>query len=126
MNVKKNALEWSVFAASALLIAGAVGSLVYEAVQSKDSPPLLRITTGSATEAAGAYRIPVEVVNEGDITAEQALIEVTLESGGEEVERAELTIAFIPRQSKREGWVTFRRNPKCCEVVARAAGFEKP
>jgi uncharacterized protein (TIGR02588 family) len=126
MKVKKNALEWIVFAVSALLIAGVVASLVLETVRSNEHPPHLRIRIGEAVEAAGAFRLPVEVVNEGDITAEQARIEVILESDGEALERAELTIAFVPRKSKREGWVTFRRDPRCCEVVARAAGFEKP
>jgi uncharacterized protein (TIGR02588 family) len=126
MNVRKNALEWTVFAVSAVLIVAVVASLVLEAARSHDTPPLLRIQTGSPTEAAGAWRVPVEVTNEGDTTAEGARIEVTLESGGETVERAELTIAFIPRKSKREGWVTFRRDPRCCQVVATASGYEKP
>lgn len=126
MNVRKNALEWTVFAVSILLIAAVVAALILEAAQSHETPPLLRISTGPATQAGSHWRVPVEVVNEGDITAEQTRIEVTLESGGREVERAELTIAFIPRKSKREGWVTFRENPRCCEVIARATGFEKP
>jgi uncharacterized protein (TIGR02588 family) len=126
MKAEKNALEWTVFAISLLLIAAVVGALILEAARSHDTPPVLRIHTGVATEALGSWRVPVEVVNEGDTTAEQTHIEVTLEEAGREVERAELTIAFIPRKSKREGWVTFRRDPRCCEVVARATGFENP
>jgi uncharacterized protein (TIGR02588 family) len=126
MKAEKNALEWTVFAVSLLLIAAVVGALVLEAARSHDTPPVLRIHTGTATEAAGAWRVPVAITNEGDTTAEGARIEVTLENGGREVERAELTIAFIPRKSKREGWVTFRHDPRCCEVLARATGFENP
>ena len=123
----KNALEWIVFAVSALLIAAVLFILVLEARDMGETPPLLRVATGAAEETAGAFRIPVSVHNAGDETAEQAEIEVELIGGdGRVVERSQLTIAFVPKRSVREGWVTFHRDPRCCRIVTRAAAFTKP
>jgi uncharacterized protein (TIGR02588 family) len=53
-------------------------------------------------------------------------VEIVLQSERETVERAELSIAFVPRRSKREGWVVFRRDPRCCVVTAGAMAYDKP
>jgi uncharacterized protein (TIGR02588 family) len=118
----KNGLEWSVFFLSAALVLAILGYLVFAAVQNRDSPPDLQITTGTPR----SHRVPVTVRNEGDSTAESVRIEVLLMRGSEEVERAELDLPFVPHRSKREGWVEFRHDPRCCAVVTRAVGFTSP
>lgn len=126
MRINKNPLEWTVFGISVLLIAGVAGVLVH-ASRLPEAPPELRVSTGPATRLPnGAYQVAVTVFNEGNETAEQARIEVVLWSGDREIERSGFTIAFVPRKSSRQGWVTFGRDPRCCTLVARAAGFERP
>jgi uncharacterized protein (TIGR02588 family) len=67
------------------------------------------------------------VTNQGDETAEGVQIEVVLESDGKEQESAQFEIAFLPRHSTREGWVTFETDPRTVdEMKARVLGFEKP
>lgn len=127
MKTKKNALEWAVFGVSTAIIATIVALLVRGAVSSGEkNRPDLRVTTHAAAPTSGGYLVPVVVSNSGDTTAEQARIEIALMSDGEEVEKGELTIAFVPRKSQREGWVVFTRDPRCCEVVARTIAYEKP
>lgn len=126
MREKKNALEWTVFGLSLIVIAAAVALLAMDALSPHDVHPDLRVTTGAPVRSSGGYAVPVTVSNHGDATAEQARIEIALVSGGEEVEAAELTIAFVPRKSERKGWVVFRRNPSCCTVEARAVAYERP
>lgn len=118
----KNGLEWSVFFLSAALVLAILGYLVYAATQNRDSPPDLRITTG----APQSHRVPVTVRNHGDSTAESVRIEVLLLRGEEEVERAELDLPFVPHQSKREGWVEFRHDPRRCTIATRALSYETP
>ena len=44
---------------------------------------------------------------------------------GAVVKRAELVIPFVPKRSMREGQGAFRRDPRCCTVLAWAA-FNRP
>jgi uncharacterized protein (TIGR02588 family) len=126
MRVKKNALEWAVFGISTVVIAATVALLVRGAMTSSSERPELAVTSGPASRVAAGYLVPVVVTNEGDVTAEQARIRVALLSGTNEVEAAELLIAFVPRGSSREGSVLFRRDPACCVIVARAVAYENP
>ncbi len=126
MKAKKNALEWTVFAASVLIIGGVVALLVRGAMQSNEKQPDLKIETGAPVRSSDGYTVPVIVRNEGSGTAEQARIRMALVENGRDVETAELVITFVPRQSRREGWVVFRRDPACCTVAARTLAYEKP
>lgn len=115
------------FAVSAILIAAVIIILVHEGRSAGDAPPSLRVETGVAHESAGAFRIPVRVHNTGDETAEDAQIEVELiGEDGKVIEHSQLTIAFVPRRSIREGWVAFHNDPRCCKLTTRAAAFTKP
>lgn len=124
--MKKNGLEWSVFALSACVVAAALGYLAVSAVRAERTPPDLRIFAGAPGAHGDVHRIPLVVRNVGDATAESVRIEVVLRRGEEEVARAELDLAFVPRKSEREGWVTFRQDPRCCAVVTRAVSYERP
>lgn len=126
MKVEKNPLEWTVFGVGVVLLAGVVGGLVLDAVRGGDAPPSLAIELGAPQAAGGVFRVPVQVENVGDATAESATVEVALRAAGREVERAEIGFAFVPRGSTRHGWVAFRTDPRCCELVARPLGFESP
>lgn len=126
MNVQKNPLEWTVFAAALAIVAGCVAVLVTMTMRTSDTPADLVVTLGRPERVSSGFRVPVQVRNTGDSTAADVRVDVTLEAEGKEVERADLTIAFVPRRSDRDGFVMFRRDPACCEIVARAVGFEEP
>lgn len=123
----KNWLEWSVFAISLVIVVGMLAYLVHAAMTSQDRPPDLRVLVGTALPgASNTYRLPLVVENLGDQTAEQVTVEVVVRESGRDVESAEMQIAFLPRQSKREGWVVLTRDPRCCAIEARPVGYEKP
>lgn len=122
----KNRLEWSVFTGSAIVVAAVLAYLGWCAVHDQQTPPDLRIFTGTAIAAADTYRVPIVVRNDGQSTAESVRIEVLLMRGAVEVDRAELELPFVPRQSEREGWVTFRNDPRCCTLQSRAVAYETP
>lgn len=124
--LNKNAIEWTVFAGSILVIACVVALLVRGSVASTETPPDLRVAVGRASRSSTGFVIPIRVENAGDTTAEQAKVEVLLQREGAEVETAELTIAFVPGKSQRNGWVVFNRDPQCCTVEARAVSYEAP
>ena len=127
MNRKhKHPLEWIVFGVSLVLVAGTVGFLAWDAARGEDSPAALSVELGPPEPRAGVWAVPVTVHNRGDMTAEGVRVEVTLEAPGTQVETADFEAAFVPRRSKREGWVTFRSDPARGRLRGRAVGYENP
>lgn len=125
--LEKNWLEWIVFAISLVLVVSMLGYLVYDGAVLGDAPPTIEFQLGTPQSRSSRFLVPVSVTNRGDETAESVHIEVVLESGGQEQESAEFEIAFLPRHSTREGWVTFQTDPRSVEEMkARVLGFEKP
>lgn len=124
--LQKNWLEWIVFAISLVLVATTLGYLVYDAATLGNSPPTIEFQLGNPQQKLDYFLVPVSVTNRGDETAEGVLIEVALENDGKEIESAEFEVAFLPRHSTREGWVSFTTNPRSAEMKARVLGFEKP
>jgi uncharacterized protein (TIGR02588 family) len=126
MKLQKNWLEWTVFGVSALIVAGVLALLVNQALATGDEPPEVLVVTAEPQRTGAGYLVPVQAINRGAATVENAEIEVSLEEGGRVVEKGTFMVAFLPRRSKRNGWVQFERDPRCCRIRARAVGFEKP
>ncbi len=124
--VKKNWLEWSVFASGLILVSCTLGYLIYAGVSMGDEPPNIEVRLGTPQQRQFNFIVPVTVINHGDETAEGVRIEVVMESGGEEKGRGELDVAFLPRHATREGWVTFQQDPRTAQLKARVLGYQKP
>ena len=123
--VEKNWLEWAVFGLGLALVAGTLGYLVYDGATDEGRPPVVEVRLGEPRPTGHNFIVPVTVRNHGDETAEGVAVEVTLEAGGEP-ERAEFTLAFLPRRASREGWVAFRTDPRAGRLTPRVLGYEKP
>ncbi len=121
--MKKNALEWSVFAASLMAIAACIGVLTYEQVTYTGGPPRITATIGSVTEQPGGFAVEVIVRNDGGATAENLQLEVTIEGAPE---RAEAVVAYVPYRSQRRAWLVLATDPRGRGVVVRVLGFEEP
>lgn len=108
--LEKNALEWTVFAVGLVLVMATLGYLIREVVTTGSKPPEVVVNLGPARPVTHGFQVPVTVVNRGDGVAEGVSVTITLATKTER-EDAVLDIAFLPRQSRREGWVTFRSDP---------------
>ena len=125
--VEKNWLEWVVFGVGLLLVVSTLGYLVYDGATAADTPPDIEVRAGEPRPGGAGFLVPVTVVNRGGQTAEGVSVEVVLEAhGAPEPERGEFTLAFLPRGGTREGWVSFRSDPRAGRLTARAHGYEKP
>jgi uncharacterized protein (TIGR02588 family) len=124
--VQKNWFEWLVFAIGFMLVAFTLGYLIFAGVTLGDAPPSLEVQLGAPEQHYHNFIVPVTVINHGDETAAAVHIEVVMESGGAAKDRSELEMTFVPRHSKREGWVTFEQDPRTAQLKARVLGYEKP
>lgn len=123
--VEKNWLEWVVFGVSLVLVVGVVGYLAYEGAKAGDTPPQIEVRLGEPERSGEDFIVPVRVTNRGEQTAEGVQIEIELE-GGDKTERGEFAVAFLPRRATREGWVTFKSDPRAGRLKPRVLGYEKP
>jgi uncharacterized protein (TIGR02588 family) len=123
--VEKNFLEWTVFAVGLVLVLATLAYLIREIVTTGSKPPELIVTLGSSRPVTNGFQVPVTVVNRGDQVAEGVSVTVALatKTGREE---GMLIIAFLPRQSRREGWVTFRSNPGDGDLEIGPVVYESP
>ena len=121
----KNALEWTVFGVGLILVMATSVYLVREAANRGSSPPELVVELGPPRQVADGFHVPVTVVNRGERVAEDVSVTVTLAVGAER-EEAVLTIAFLPHQSRREGWVTFRGDPREGQLQVGPVGYASP
>ena len=124
--VRKNWLEWVVFGSGLALVAGTLGFLVYDGASAGGGPPELRVEVGAPEQRGARFVVPLTVFNDGEQTAEGVVVEVSLERDGAEGERGEISIPVLPRGGRREGWVTFRSDPRAARLVPRVLGYEKP
>ncbi len=125
--VQKNWLEWSVFSFGLTLILALIAYLTFAAVTIGNDPPIVEVEVGAAQPRNGTYVVPVTLRNLGDRTAESVVVEVALVQGGTDIETAELTIDFLPRQSTRSGWVTFSTNPAAADSIEpHVFGYQEP
>jgi uncharacterized protein (TIGR02588 family) len=123
----KNALEWTVFGVSLLLVLSILVYLAYQVYHEKPSTPDLVVEYYPDPSDNAPHRYRVVVHNKGGETAEDVTIALSLENGNEELEAAALNIPFAPKESKREGWVNFRKDPLLADtLVARVVSYKKP
>ncbi len=118
----KNALEWTVFGVSAVLVAGVAAWLIWLHFSSAPSAVLLRVTPGESRKTDAGYDLAVDVVNAGDVTAEQVRIEVVTPAPGGP-ERREAEIDFVPYRSRRRVWVAVPAAP--AQATARLLSYQE-
>lgn len=124
---QKNLLEWGVFWISLLLILGVIGYLSYQVYIYTPSSPEIRVEIQPEPTAHQPNRYHVLVHNDGAITAEAVKVELVLQEAGEEVEKVELEMMWVPQQSRREAWANFTRKPTDADnISARVVSYQKP
>lgn len=124
---KKNNLEWTVFGLGLLITLSILGYLIYKSSTFEPGTPQLFIQYFQEPGRYEPNRYHIILHNKGTETAEAIVIEMKLRRDGRELENAELEIDFCPRESVREGWVSFTVPPQQADtILARVASYKKP
>ena len=119
-------LEWIVAGIGVLLVAGAIGFLIYRGATKADTPPNIKIDVESVVPAAEKYLVNFRISNTGAGVAAALTIEGELKSGEKSEETSDVTFTYLPSQSERRGGLFFTKNPNDYELKLRAKGYEKP
>ena len=124
---KKNVLEWIVFSISLLLTLGTFSYLGYKTYTHQPSSPDILVEYSPNPTDNAPYRYHLIIQNIGGETAEEVLIEMMLQENGKTIESSEVTLSFVPKKSKREGWITFTNDPALADtILAKVVSFKRP
>ena len=130
--LQKNALEWSVFAVSLLLVGAVLFYLGREMLLAKEAPPhiVLQLDKPHSLQKSDgeepSFMVAVKASNKGGQTAEGVHLEVEMQRGQEKPQTADYDIDFLPRGSSREGYVAFKGSPDNVKLKARVLGYGIP
>ena len=118
--------EWIVAFASAALVLGVLGFLIYDGVRSPRTPPDITIEVDSIQAAGPGYLVLFRARNLGRTTAAEVLVEGELEADTGRVETAETTIDYVPAEGQQSGGLYFRQDPRRLRLRLRAHGYREP
>ena len=122
----RNTVEWVIASLGLVVLALALGFILYQAINKVSGPPRLSVSVESIERSVDGYRVDFIVTNSGPETAASVVIEGELSKGGQSVETSNATLAYAPASSTRRGGIYFTKDPNQYELKIRAAGFEKP
>lgn len=117
--------EWTVFAVSAAVVLVVLALLGAQLLGSEEPAAPVARQRGEIQEAAGRFYVPVDVTNEGDLTAADVQVIAELTIGGETVD-GEQTVAFLAGSETERLVFSFDDDPADGELVVRVGGFSKP
>ncbi len=120
------ALEWLAAAVGLILVVGAVGFMIYQAVVQKHTPPNISVSVDSINPTDSGFLVGFRITNRGAMTASALTIEGELKKNGESIEKSSATIDYAPSHSERRGGLIFTKNPKDFDLQIRATSYEEP
>jgi uncharacterized protein (TIGR02588 family) len=118
--------EWAAAAAGLLLVLGAIGFLLRQAVVRPATPPAIVLSVDSVHPAPGGFHVGFRARNVGGTTAADLHVEGELREGERTVETSEATLRFVPPGAERRGGLFFREDPRRHTLDLRALGYEYP
>lgn len=121
-------LEIVATAISALLVAGLLSVLIWDAVH-PNTPPAFATHPGRVTMSNGSYRVPVSVRNSGDDAAKAVIVHLELVASDSVLAESDLTIDWLPGNSSKDVVALFARpasSPTPTGVRAEVRGYETP
>jgi uncharacterized protein (TIGR02588 family) len=119
-------VEWIVAIASAALVLGVLGFLIYDGVRSPRTPPDVTIEVDSIKTTGQGYLVLFRARNLGRTTAAEVLVEGELEADTGKVETSETTIDYVPAEGEERGGLYFRQDPRRLRLKLRAHGYREP
>lgn len=118
--------EWIVGAFGLMIVAAAIGILVYESAVGDKSPPDVKLTVQTIARQRNGYLVRLRANNEGGQPAARVTIKVELMDKEQVLEESETQLDYLPAHSIREAGVFFTREPRPADLRLRAVGYEKP
>ena len=124
----RSAVEWVTFAISAAILLALIGLVIVQQGVRGDLPAVIEVQPQlQAVQRVGeSYYLPVAVTNQGDKTAGDVRVEVSLVDGQGGRESSQFQIDFLAGGATRLGTAVFRGDPSHGNVRADVVSFVHP
>lgn len=110
-----------------VLVAAALGVLLYNAIRRDVSPPEVTVRVISIVPMQNGYLVQFYAINHGGSTAEGVIIEGQLRRGPDSAaETSHTTVDYLPSHSEVRGGLFFTQDPRQFDFQVRALGYEAP
>ena len=112
-NKKRRGAEWVALAVSVLIVLGLAGLVIYQEVVRGTEPPVIEVQPKleEVRQEGGAYYVPINIANKGEVTAEDIEVQMSLEIEGEEPEMIAFAVKFLAGGETEEQTVVFQNDP---------------
>lgn len=118
--------EWIVATASAALVLGVLGFLIYDGMRSPRTPPDITIEIDSIQTAGPGYLVLFRARNTGRSTAADVVVEGELEAESGQGEISETILDYLPPGAVEHGGLYFEGDPRRGRLQLRAHGYRDP
>ena len=120
--------EWTTLAISVATIAIFLALVTWLYFRGSEEPPIIsvQVDTEAVREDSGSWYLPVEIVNDGDVTVENAQVEGTLDTGEGEPQVASITVDFLGGGERVSGTLVFSSDPREGELEVGPTSFQDP
>jgi uncharacterized protein (TIGR02588 family) len=120
--------EWVTLGVSLAILLGIFGGVSYLYLQGEEQPA--RIETEANLEdlrfEGDVFYLPVEVVNSGDQTVEEVVVQAELDTGSGPPVSAEITVTFLAGGERAKGTFIFGSDPRQGTLTVQAVSYREP
>lgn len=109
-----------------VLLLGALGYLVHDALNADGEPPDIVVIADSIRPMTDDFLVEIRVVNRGSATAARVVVEGALHDATSRVESSQITIDYVPLRSERTAGLLFTQDPRRLKLRLRVQGYEVP
>ena len=120
------AWEWIVAATGSLLILLMIGLLAWEGAAASPRPPLIELQVKRTVPHGSGELVMVEVHNRGGEVAADLKVRGSVTSGSNLLEVREVTIDFVPRDSRKVIGLFFSQPTASHQLRLEPVGFVEP
>ena len=112
-NRQRTGAEWITLGISVFIVLALAGLVIYQEVARGTEPPVIEVQPKleQLRQEGGAYYVPIDIANKGEVTAEDIEVQVSLEIEGEEPETIAFTVKFLAGGETGEQTVVFQNDP---------------
>ena len=124
----RSTAEWTTLGISLTIVLSILGLITYLYVSGSDEPPNIAAEAKfeELRRETSGYYLPVEVINEGDRTAEDVRVEAELDTGNGQPETAEIAVTFLAGGEHATGTFIFNQDPSEGDLTVQAISYTIP
>ncbi len=124
---ERTTAEWVSLLVSLAVVLVLVGGLVYQIFARGDGPPVIEVKPlmEEVRQEGDSYYLSLDITNNGDRTAENVEVQLSLDTGQGEPETMQFQIQFLDGGETENQTVVFQNNPAEGELT-HTASFHVP